>query len=85
MNLRAAHGMSYAIGTMFANQPMAADSPFRTPWWYRTEFAVGEGAPGIRTLLRINGMIPSAEVWLNGQLVAEQVHATGGEGRAPCG
>ena len=31
----------------------------------------------MRTLLRINGMIPSADVWLNGNLVAEQAAVAG--------
>src|SRR5207245_3108932 len=50
---------------------------FVITWWYRTEFTVVEGARGIRTLLRINGMIPSADVWLNGNLVAEQTTVAG--------
>jgi exo-1,4-beta-D-glucosaminidase len=50
---------------------------FLIPWWYRTEFTVVEGAPGIHTLLRINGVISSADVWLNGQLVAEQAAIAG--------
>src|SRR5215831_5718755 len=57
--------------------PDAGGNMFLIPWWYRTEFTVVEGAPGIRTLLRTNGMIASADVWLNGHLVAEQAAVTG--------
>ena len=62
----------YGDNLRAVEEPDASGTMFVIPWWYRTEFTVGEGAPGTRTLLRINGMIPSADVWLNGQLVAEQ-------------
>src|SRR3954449_10498089 len=38
MNLRTYPGMGYRVGQMFANMPMPADSPFASPWRYRTEF-----------------------------------------------
>src|SRR5260221_2106508 len=45
---------------------------FVIPWWYRNEVTLGAGGRGTRTLLRINGIIASADVWLNGNLVADQ-------------
>jgi exo-1,4-beta-D-glucosaminidase len=57
-----------------AAEPDSSGSLFVVPWWYRTEFALVKGAQGIRTLLRINGVIASADVWVNGHLVAD--HAT---------
>ena len=39
MNLRQIPGVN-PIGTMFQNQPMPADSPFRCSWWYRVEFQI---------------------------------------------
>jgi exo-1,4-beta-D-glucosaminidase len=57
--------------------PDAGGNLFAIPWWYRTEFTVANGAPAIRTLVRINGIISSADVWLNGQLVAEQAAVAG--------
>ena len=57
----------YSDNLRAVEEPDASGTMFVIPWWYRTEFTVGEGAPGTRTLLRINGMIPSADVWLNGQ------------------
>jgi exo-1,4-beta-D-glucosaminidase len=57
--------------------PDAGGNLFMIPWWYRTEFTFVKDAPGIRTLLRINGMIAAADVWLNGHLVAEQAAVTG--------
>src|SRR5262249_40066411 len=58
-------------------EPDASGDVFVIPWWYRTEFTVVKAAPGMRTLLRINGIISSADVWLNGQLVAEQAAIAG--------
>ena len=67
----------YGDNLRAVEEPDASGTMFVIPWWYRTEFAVGEGAPGVRTLLRINGMIPSADVWLNGNLVAEHAAVAG--------
>lgn len=47
---------------------------FVIPWWYRTQFALPKDAAGLHTLLRSNGMIASADVWINGHQVAD--HAT---------
>ena len=70
MNLRAVPGMNYAIGTMFANQPMAADSPFRTPWWYRTEFPLPASFSGKTIRLGFDGINFRANLWLNGKQIA---------------
>jgi exo-1,4-beta-D-glucosaminidase len=58
-------------------EPDSNGELFVIPWWYRTEFTLAKGSPGIRTLLRINGMISSADVWLNGHPVAEQAAVVG--------
>jgi exo-1,4-beta-D-glucosaminidase len=58
-------------------EPDASGTMFVIPWWYRSEFNVAEGAPGLHTSLRINGMIPSADVWLNGKLVADEATVAG--------
>ncbi len=39
------------------------------PWWYRTQFTLRKSA---HTLLRTNGLIASADVWLNGQRIADR-------------
>jgi len=67
----------YGDNLRAVEEPDSGSNLFVIPWWYRTEFAVGEGTPGIRTLLRINGVISSADVWLNGHLVAEQAAVAG--------
>ncbi len=58
-------------------EPDSSGELFVIPWWYRTEFTIVKGAQGIRTLLRINGMIASADVWLNGHLVADHAAVAG--------
>ena len=60
----------YSDNLRAAAEPESSGVAFVVPWWYRTEFTVAEGAQ--RTLLRINGMIPRADVWLNGNLVADK-------------
>ena len=40
---------------------------FRVPWWYRAQFTASGGG---RTLLRTEGVIHKAELWVNGTRVA---------------
>jgi len=58
-------------------EPDSSGELFVIPWWYRTEFTLAQGGPGARTLLRINGMIASADVWVNGHLVADHAAVAG--------
>jgi exo-1,4-beta-D-glucosaminidase len=47
---------------------------FQVPWWYRTTFAVnGSG----RTVLRIEGVTHSADLWVNGVMVADNAQVRG--------
>lgn len=57
--------------------PGASGSLFVNPWWYRTVFALAKDAPGTRTMLRINGIIASADVWVNGHLIAGHAAVAG--------
>jgi len=50
--------------------PEASGNLFVTPWWYRTEFTLAKDPTGRHTLLRTNGMIASADLWVNGHQVA---------------
>jgi exo-1,4-beta-D-glucosaminidase len=65
----------YSDNLRAAAEPESSGVAFVVPWWYRTEFTVVED--GQHTLLRIKGMIPSADVWLNGNLVAEHTTVAG--------
>lgn len=40
-------------------------------WWYRCRFPAGALAPGERVRLRFEGLATLAEIWLNGQWLAE--------------
>ena len=67
----------YSDNLRAAEEPDSSGNVFVIPWWYRTEFALGSGGRETHTLLRINGMIASADIWLNGNLVAEQAAVAG--------
>ena len=62
----------YGDNLRTAQPPDSSGDLFVVPWWYRTELTVTNAAPGMRTLLRINGVIASADVWVNGHQVADQ-------------
>ncbi len=67
----------YSDNLRAAEEPDSSGNVFVIPWWYRAEFTLGSGGRATRTLLRINGIIASADVWLNGNLVAEQAAVAG--------
>lgn len=50
---------------------------FVATWWYRTQFTLAKPARGLHTLLRTNGMIASADVWVNGHEVADHAAVAG--------
>ena len=62
----------YGDNLRTVSDPDSSGHVFVVPWWYRTEFTVDAGSPGSRTLVRINGINSSADVWLNGQRVADE-------------
>ena len=57
--------------------PDASGNLFVTPWWYRSEFVLAQSAHGMHTLVRTNGMIASADLWVNGHLVADHTAIAG--------
>ncbi len=70
MNLRSVPGVSYPIGSEFANQEMPADSPYAVPWWYRKEFEVPVQYKGKTVWLAFRGINYRADIWINGKKVA---------------
>ncbi len=70
MNLRSVPGTSYPVGVNFSNLEMPADSPFRKPWWFRTEFQLPAEYRGKTLWLNLDGVNFRASVWLNGKQVA---------------
>ncbi len=70
MNLRSIPGTSYPVGGNFSMLQMAANSPFRVSWWYRTQFNLPADSSGKQWWLRFNGINNSANIWLNGHQIA---------------
>ncbi len=68
-NLRLIPGTEYPIGAIFTHLDMPKDSPFRVPWWYRTEFSLPASDRGRQLALNFNGVNYRASVWLNGQKI----------------
>ena len=71
MNLRSIAGTTYPIGALFSNLPMPPESPFRQPWWFRTEFQAPAEFKGKTLWLRFDGINYRANVWLNGKRIAD--------------
>jgi len=70
-NLKSFPGMDYSSKTFFANQDMPKDSPFRCSWWFRTEFALPASYDRKTAWLHLLGINYRANVWLNGQKIAD--------------
>jgi exo-1,4-beta-D-glucosaminidase len=70
MNLRSVPGVSYAVGSEFANQEMPENSPFARPWWYRKEFEVPAQFSGKTVWMAFRGIDYRANIWINGEKVA---------------
>jgi exo-1,4-beta-D-glucosaminidase len=77
MNLRQIPGTTYPIGGIFANMPMAQDSPYRCGWWYRTAFNAPAAHEGERQWLHFGGINYRGEVWLNGHKIADSTQIAG--------
>ena len=77
MNLKSLPGMNYATNTFFANQEMPQDSPFRCSWWFRTEFATPAEASKGATWLHFDGINYRANIWLNGEKIADAEDVVG--------
>ncbi|MGC8846154.1 MAG: glycosyl hydrolase 2 galactose-binding domain-containing protein, partial [Candidatus Hydrogenedens sp.] len=56
---------------------MPENSPFRDPWWYRTEFSVPAEWNGMECTLHFEGINYEAEIWLNGQKIADRSEVRG--------
>jgi exo-1,4-beta-D-glucosaminidase len=76
-NLKSLPGMDYSSKSFFANQDMPKDSPFRCSWWFRTEFTSSAGKENKTNWLHFLGINYRANVWLNGQKVADSADVAG--------
>ncbi len=77
MNLRRVPGEEYKIGAIFSNLPMPEGSPYRCSWWYRDEFEVPAADRGKRLSLHFEGINYRANLWVNGQKIADSAEVAG--------
>jgi len=77
MNMRNLPGGDYPYGERFANLEMPAGSPYRAGWWYRTEFSVPAEAKGKILRLHFASINYRANIWVNGQQVADSTQIAG--------
>jgi len=56
---------------------MPEDSPFRVPWWYRTEFKLPAKYEGGNIWLNFHSINYKANVWFNGNLIADTTTVEG--------
>ncbi len=76
-NLDSFPGMSHSNKELFANHDMPEGSPFRCSWWYRTEFRAPMAAGGNVEWLNFLGINYRANIWLNGQKIADAYDVAG--------
>jgi len=76
-NLRSIPGTSYPVGQNFSNLDMPEDSPFRVPWWFRTEATLPARAAGHTLWLRLDGVNYRFDAWLNGRKIAAAADTAG--------
>lgn len=77
MNLRDWPGIGYPVGEQFVIYEMPDDSPFRVGWWFRTEFDLPAELAGRALELHLEGVNYRADVWLNGQRLADATEVVG--------
>jgi len=56
----------------FSNHPMPDGSPFKASWWYRCEFRLPQPLPFNQHWLQFDGINYRADIWVNGQLIADR-------------
>ena len=77
MNMRQIPGGNYKMGATFSSLPMPADSPYRCGWWYRKQISIPMASRGKTTWLHFGGINYRANVWVNGQQIANDKQIAG--------
>jgi hypothetical protein len=77
MNLRKLPGVEYPIGDNFAKLAMPPSSPFAVSWWYRKPFDLPTPTAGRHFELHFEGINYRANIWLNGQRLADTTSIAG--------
>ena len=76
-NLRAIPGMTYPEGKIFTELPMDDDSPYKCPWWFRSEFSLPAQLQGRNIWLHFDGINYRANIWVNGKQIADSEQVAG--------
>ena len=76
-NLRSFPGFNDDPQHFFSNLDMPKGSPFRCAWWFRTEFTPPADAERKTNWLNFLGINYRANVWLNGQKIADANEVAG--------
>jgi exo-1,4-beta-D-glucosaminidase len=78
LNLRSLPGATNPIGSEdFMLRPMPPESPFRSSWWYRTEFRIPPDFQDKILWLNFSGVNYRSNVWLNGRQIADAAEMAG--------
>ena len=78
LNLRSLPGATNPIGSEdFMLRPMPPESPFRSSWWYRTEFGIPSEFRDRTIWLHFSGVNYRSNVWLNGRRIANAAEMAG--------
>jgi len=77
INLRKLPGMTYPIGAIFNRLPIAPDSPYAVPWWYRTQFQLTPAQLKKRVSIHFTGINPRANIWLDGKQIGDAKDVAG--------
>ena len=77
MNLKSFPGVSLGGEEPFSNRDMPADSPFRCSYWFRTEFTSPASFSSKVASLHFLGINYRANIWLNGNKVADRAEVAG--------
>jgi exo-1,4-beta-D-glucosaminidase len=76
-NLRAWPGMGGRGGRGNGRSGMPRSNPFSVAWWFRTEFDLPAEMAGRAITLHFEGINYRAEVWLNGERIADTNEVAG--------
>ena len=77
MNFRKLPGVDYPIGANFATLAMPASSPFAVSGWYRKQFDMPVTTVGRHVELHFDGINYRANIWVNGQRIADTSSVAG--------
>jgi exo-1,4-beta-D-glucosaminidase len=59
------------------NMTTIPEAPFKTSWWYRTQFTAPAARPGENVRLVFEGINYKADVWLNGKKIGDKAKILG--------